>query len=353
MRFSVSAALDTVETRLTLDPALVMAVVDVADVVRATDLDGHVSRPASLLRLGHVIDHLAARLGEGGVVVHPVVDRALLTDPDLPSNERMAVRRWADDGRVEVLDDPADRVLQLAELLGVPVVTGRDYTRLADRYPWLPAGVLTPVAGGLAPRGAPVPPRTAGRLLERLWRCQRPDCPTFGTPYPAQPPPRLAAGVPSCPRHGTRLAAAGVRPPARVMAVRMEGAVRGRFAVREGEPTVVGRSPEVGPPATGVALASWLGAEAMRWVSRSHLRLELHGGAVVVVDTSTNGTVVRTPTGAVVLTAGQPYRLGADDVVELYRGVELAAPGRLRDAAAAGSVMAEAPTVALRRPGDG
>ena len=56
MRFEVSKVLDAIEARLTTDPALARAVVDLSEIVRYADLDG--GRPASSLRLGLVIDAL-------------------------------------------------------------------------------------------------------------------------------------------------------------------------------------------------------------------------------------------------------------------------------------------------------
>lgn len=361
MRFGVSRVLDAIEARLTLDPALARGVVDLAEVVRLVDLDGDTGKPASLLRLGHVVDAYGQHLAEDGVAVFVVASRALLSDLDLTSNERMAVRRWVDDGLAEVLDaespagsgaGQADRVLEVAELLGVPVLSRQMFPEHAERYPWLPTGLLAPYAGGLSTvrAGTPGPPRT--QMLTRLWQCAEPTCPGFGAASPAQPPPRLHAAAPVCPRHGTRLADLGPRPAAKVLAVRVDGAVRGRFVVREGAPVAVGRSP--GPAAAAgaaVELGPLLSDTALRWVSRSHLYLELRGDALVVTDTSTNGTSVRAPAGAVPLTSGQAYGLGDDDVIELYQGVELGRPTRFYGGTAApASVMAEAPTVSIRFP---
>lgn len=351
MRFEVSRVLDAIEARLTLDPALARAVVGLSEVVRLVDLDGDTAKPASLLRLGHVLDALGQHLAEDGVAVYVVADRALLSDLDLTSNERMVVRRWADDGLVEVLADPADRLLEVAELLGVPVLSRSLFSQYADRYPWLPAGLLAPGPGGLATVGAgtPGPPRSP--VLTRVWRCPEPGCPAFGAPSGGQPPPRLPAAAPLCPRHDTRLTDAGPRPPARVLALRIDGAVCGRFVVRPDAPVVVGRAPA--PTATGtvVQLGPLLAEAASRWVSRTHLWLELRDGTLFVTDTSTNGTVVQTPNGAVPLSARTSYPVTNDDVIELYQGVELGAPSRFRGGAARPtSVMAEAPTVAIRLP---
>lgn len=348
MRFAVSSTLDAIEARLELDPMLARGVVDLAEVVRLVDLDHDLAKPASLLRLGHVVDALANHLGEDGVAVYPVVARSVLSDLDLTSNERMVVRRWADDGRVEVLEDPADRVLEVAELLGVPVVSRQRFDDYAERYPWLPNGLLAPGPSGLAPPGHPAPGPARTRVLTRVWTCPEPGCAAFGTATGEQIPPRLVAGAPTCPRHQSRLADAGPRPASRVLAARVDGAIRGRLVVRPDSPAVVGRAPE-----DGFALAPWLGKEAMRWVSRSHLWLELREGGLWVRDTSTNGTIVHTGGGPVRLGAGQVYAVGADDVVELYHGVELARPGRLSGGDVQASVMAEAPTIAIRRPASG
>ena len=349
MRFGVSRVLDAIEARLSTDPLLARAVLDLAEIVRLVDLDGDTGKPATLLRLGHVIDALGRHLGEDGAAVYVVAPRALLSDLDLTSNERMVVRRWADDGRVEVLTEPRDRVPELAAMLAVPLISRQAPTRFAGEYPWLPGATLAPGMHGLGapPGGVRTPSASTAVWLTRLWRCSEPDCVGFAAPGGAQPPPRVRAGVPTCPRHDTRLADVGPRPAARVLAARVDGTVRMRFVVREGSPVVVGRS-----PGEGVALGPWLGEEAMRWISRSHLRLELRGDALVVVDTSTNGTVARTRGGSLRLPPGQAYGIGADDVLELHQGVEIAAPNKFRGSAAeVESVMAEAPTVAMRLRG--
>jgi len=366
VRFEVSRALDAMEQRLTTDITLAQAVVDVAQIVRYADLDG--GRTASLLRLGLVVDALARHLHDGGVLVYPVVDRALTSDLELTSNEKMVLRRWADDGLAELLPQVEDRIVEIADITGLPVVSRDDFARFGAAYPWIsqvPGWLLAPVPGigGAAlisrPSGTPVPrpvsPRA--RVLERSWRCNAFECPLFG---PArvydQPPPRLRGGVPICPVHGQQLQDVGLRPPAVAVAVRVGEAMRGRFAVRASGPTVVGRSPE--DPA-GVRLGPWLDERAAGWVSRSHLVLELQGDALVVTDTSTNGTVVLTRNGPgeppqrIPLSRGQRRRLGQWDTVELTEGVTLGTlPAMLEssDGGADDSVMSEAPTMALRLP---
>jgi hypothetical protein len=376
VRFEISKVLDAIEGRVSTNPALVRAVVDLAETVRFVDLDG--GRPASLLRLGMVIDALGRQLEEDGVPVYVIVPRGLLSDADLTSNERMVIRRWADDGLVEVLSTPGDRLLEVADLLGIPVLSRfRFDPSWGERYPWLhrqPGRLLAPVpaAGGptlVSPVGGDGVPATARRspagerLLARMWRCPEPGCALFGGGQGAfadlapvnrrpsdQPPPTLRTGVPTCPRHDHPLADVGPRPATEVLAVRVDGMVRKRFVVAADQPVVVGRAPE-----RGIMVGQWLSAEARRWVSRSHLRFELRGRDLVVQDLSTNGSGIR-PGGArkesdrVPLPRQQVRVLAPGDIVELYPGVEVghAANWSRGGVADPTSVMADAPTMTMR-----
>ncbi|MFI2646283.1 FHA domain-containing protein [Micromonospora fulviviridis] len=380
MRFEISKVLDAIEGRVCTDPSLARAVVDLAEVIRWQDLDG--GRPASLLRLGMVIDALARQMEEDSVPVYAIVHRALLSDADLTSNERMVVRRWADDGLVEVLDQPGDRMLEVADLLGLPVLSRVRFDGLGGRWPWLgQAGrVLAPVpgaggpvfiahvGGGQSPASGSRSPAGA-KLLARQWRCPEPGCALFGggggggafadlarvDRAPAgQPPPTVRNGVPTCPRHGVRLGDAGPRPRTAVLAVRIGGLVRRRFVLTETQPVLVGRAPD----ATGaVVLGQWLNDEARRWISRNHVRFELRVGEVIVTDTSTNGSGVR-PGGSmaepdrIALAPQQSRVLGEGDLVELYPGVQIGRADEVTSDAkfSPTSVMAEAPTMAMRLP---
>ncbi|HET8661405.1 MAG TPA: FHA domain-containing protein [Micromonosporaceae bacterium] len=346
MRFEVSRVLDAIERQLSTDPVVARGVVDLGEVIRLADLDG--GRPASLLRLGQVIDALARHLGEDGVAVYVVVGRPLLSDAELSSNERMVIRRWADDGLVEALPEAGDRVFEVAELTGLPVLTRRDPGRWLAPKPGSGGAVLVGTAGIGAASQHP--------MLSRLWRCPQPECPAFGRPA-GQPPPRLRAGVPTCPRHGHRLTDAGPRPAAVPMVVRVDGVVRQRFAVTE-RPVVVGREPT---EPDSVRIGPWLNDEQLHWISRSHLVVALTQTGVELTDTSTNGTVVHVRTDpqgqsdphqgdAVRLSRGERRVLGEHDMAELFDGVQLARPGRWRadGPAQPGSVMADAPTMALR-----
>ncbi|WP_433344499.1 FHA domain-containing protein [Micromonospora sp. CA-111912] len=378
MRFEISKVLDAIEGRVCTDPSLARAVLDLAEVIRYQDLDG--GRPANLLRLGMVIDALARDLEEDSVPVYAIVHRALLSDADLTSNERMVVRRWADDGLVEVLDNPGDRMLEVADLLGLPVLSRARFDGVRGRFPWAveqPGRVLAPVPGAGGPvfiahvggGNVPVPgtrSATGAKLLARQWRCPEPGCALFGggggafadlraDRAPAgQPPPTLRGGVPTCPRHGARLGDAGPRPRTEVLAVRVGGLIRRRFVLTEGQSVLVGRAPE---QQGGIVLGQWLNDEARRWISRGHVRFELRVGEVIVTDVSTNGSGIR-PSGSmaepdrIALKPQQSRVLSANDMVELYPGVQIGRADELPTGApfTPTSVMAEAPTMAMRLP---
>jgi hypothetical protein len=381
VRFEVSKVLDAIEARLSTDPALARAVVDLSEIVRYADLDG--GRPASSVRLGLVVDALGQYFAEENVPVYVVSPRSLLSDTDLTSNERMVIRRWADDGKVEVVPVVDDRVFEVAELLGVPVLTRTRGDQFRARRPWIdePGRLLAAVAGeGGIPvlmsrvgRGDPAKPAERSpmgeRLLARVWSCPESNCTSFGSgidtdsPFAdmrtftspvAQPPPALRAGVPSCPRHGAKLKDAGPRPAVEVLSVRIDGVVRKRFVVSTEAPVVVGRAPEGGG---GVMLGQWLSEDARKWISRGHVQFTLRpDGTLTVQDVSTNGSGIR-PAGSgddgerVTLGRNESRPLAPADVVELYAGVNV---GRSKMWATGGvvqpaSVMGEAPTMALRK----
>ena len=355
MRFAVSHVLDAIERRSSTDPLVTGAVASLDEVVHFADFDG--GRRPSVLRLGMVIDALARHLADSTVAVYPVVSRPLLSDIEMTSNERMAVRRWADDGLVEVLPagaPVADRVREISALLGIPAI-GRDKALGDHRLsPAVDGGKVNLTGSGTSGRRATHP---GAGVLGRRWRCPEADCPSFGPHRTgAQPPPRLAGGPPTCPRHGAPLADGGPRPPVRAMVARVNGVVRHRFGLVAGAPVVIGRAPDT---RGGVKLGPYLDDAARRRVSRNHVRLDLSGDGVRATDLSTNGTAVyqRTEpdeTGKrVTLAKEEPYHLREWETIALHEGVEVGPagyrwPGAVETRTA--SVMADAPTIAMQVP---
>jgi hypothetical protein len=311
-----------------------------------------------------VVDALARHLSDDSVVVYPVAGRDLFSDLELTSNEKMVVRRWADDGLAEAVPEPDERALEVAELAGLPLVSRRDYGPYRGRFPGIvgTARLLAPVpgAGGAAlttAGGVPVAvPAGSHPVSHRRWRCPESGCASFGaSDTGVQPPVSLRHGRPTCPRHGHPLGDVGPAPQAVAVVVVVQGTGRHRFVVREDRPIVVGRNPDE----PGVSLGALLDEHSAPLVSRNHLRLEVVGGSLVVVDTSTNGTAVlcRSGVGAppdrIRLTRGGRRTLREWDTVELHSGVELASARNWRGsgvAAGTSSTLAEAPTMAMRLP---
>jgi FHA domain len=357
VRFEVSKVLDAIERRLSIDPAVAAGVVDLTEITRLGDLDG--GRPANLLRLGLVVDALGQRLGDNSAATYVVADRALMSDTELTSNERMVIRRWSDDGLIEVL--PAGtpvvpRVREISALTGMAMIT-----RVGGGSP---AYAPVPSPGGInliAHAGQlPVPPTRPNPVLGRQWTCPEFECSSFGqSRVVGQPPPAIRNGIPTCPRHGKRLTDAGPRAVMWPMVVRVDGLVRHRFAVAAGGSVMIGRAPE---GSDVVAVGPFLDEAGIRWVSRNHARLELRDDGLRIADTSTNGTTLVRRTGPTEppvtekLAKGQRKQMGEWDVVVLYEGVEIGRADRLparSPAVTPSSVMADAPTQALRisRPG--
>lgn len=400
MRFEVSRVMDTIEQRLTTDATLAQAVVDLAEVARFVELDG--GRGINLLRIGMVIDALGRYLHDGGALLYPIAGRELLGDGELTSKERMVLGRWADDGLIEVTPQVTDRVFEVAELAGLAVIGRRNPIDAAARYPWLrdvPHRSLTlrPLGGGAllidgtggtgavvltasgdvrsaadggalrrnrvwAPARPPVPSGLGAALLARVWRCGEFSCPAFGDERRIGPPvPRMRSGVPLCPRHEQPLKDMGGRAPWVALSVVVDGLGRRHFAITPRRPVVIGRSPD---DPDDIQLGPWLEGAAKSWVSRNHVRLELRERALMATDISTNGTTMLLRSGPeaaperIRLVRNEPRPLGEWDTVELYTGVEVcrSAPPLPDEAAPEvepSSVLADAPTVALRLPSFG
>ena len=110
----------------------------------------------------------------------------------------------------------------------------------------------------------------------------------------------------------------------------------------------------------GITIGNWLSDESTRRVSRNHVRLELRDGMILVTDVSTNGAAVLARTGSSVpprevdLHRGEPKAMGEWDEVELYPEVTVGRadrpPSTVAKGGAPNSVMADAPTIALRLP---
>ncbi|MFC7546937.1 FHA domain-containing protein [Plantactinospora sp. GCM10030261] len=357
-----------VEDHLTLDIEAVDFAVDMSNVVRNRALPG--DRPADLRRFLGLVRAVVRYTRDESAQVYAVADASLLSLRELTNQERTTLHRWRDAGLIQVRDVADDRLLELADLAGVPVISDDRFLDAYRTYPWIAGSrdrffraTAAPDEGGvrLEPRTMSIPPdwqisrkeeesrllavgmydRRHGtgaraQLLTRRWRCPEDDCPIFGADAPAnQPPPVFRQGTVRCPTHQRPLTDVGPRPAQKQFKLRVDGVVKARFMLVAGTPSVVGRAP-TGP---GLALArEWLDERAHGRISREHVELAWDGTRISIRDLSRNGTWVRRDQGADAgrrLPSGgrspkdrSAWTLRAGEVIVLCDGVELVASGR-------------------------
>ncbi|MFF7456789.1 FHA domain-containing protein [Kitasatospora sp. NPDC008115] len=352
--------------------------VELSNVVRRTDFGG--SAPRSLHRLALVVDALVRLTGDREVAVYCVADRSLLGGrrefEDAADARTLA--RWVAEGLVEEVPDADERVLEIAGMTGIQVVTADHYDDHRIEHPWIQGNTwqfLRPEAAGrgvvrLVPldmgyrTGAEISKKmelsalkkqgllTAGRqplveVVGRAWRCPDTRCGLYSVRRGGRVMlPRMRRGVPTCELHGTPLLDDGARPGAAQVKVVLDGACVARYTLDEGTRTAVGRAP--GAAEDGIALLGLLPAERAALVSRRHLTVSVRGGAVTVRDTSTYGSRMRAagrrghlgPWERLPPGADRPFRPG--DEVELTPGLVLTRSGRRFPAELAGAWQSEA-----------
>ncbi|MFE2408336.1 hypothetical protein ACFXDE_08335 [Kitasatospora sp. NPDC059408] len=319
------------EQFLTLDPASADFVVDVSNVVRDDALLS--ARKADLERLTALCRALASHVGDHTLQIYAVVDDSLLTDSYLTRAERAQLHDWVEAGLMEPRTVADDRLIEIADLSGVSVVSDDGFVEFHRRYPWISGNrdrfvKPVPLPGGrvgIVRRVMPVPEDwqitrkeeerlllSAGMLdrrtgsgprrefLERLWRCPERGCRLFegGRRTGAgQALPRHDRGRAVCPTHRLPLIDRGPRPSQVEVKIHVNDEVQTRVVVVAGHDVVVGRDPVARKGQRAVLIGPWLTGAATHLVSRSHVRLACHDGVLEAHDTSTNGCRVRSADG--------------------------------------------------------
>ncbi|MFI1366108.1 hypothetical protein [Streptomyces griseochromogenes] len=346
--------------RLTSDASLADFVVDVANVVRERTLGG--DRGADLGRFLALLDGLVAFTGDATTQVYAVCDRSLLSDGRLTREERQTLAEWHRAGLLSVWEVADHRIIEAAEATRAQVVTYDGFVDFHRRHPWLygnrdrfvepypgPGGAVSVrrrimpepddwqmsrkeeesalLAAGMYDRRDGTGPRTA--LLLRRWRCPEPDCAAFGpAAHGALPRRQGRTGRVVCPEHLRELTDLGPRPRQMQLKVRVDGTVRHRFLLTEGQDLVVGRHPRAEP---GERLAAWLPerSPSLEWISRDHVLLRISGGNLLVSDVSSNGTWLRLPDGQTHRVPRGAFRsVGRRHVVLLHDTVQLEVSGK-------------------------
>jgi hypothetical protein len=349
--------------RLTTDIQVADLVVDVSNTAWSRTADGGSFEPR-LGRVAEAIEAYAHWASDPDLLVYAVADWSLARrNSKLAEKERLQLLHWYNEGRLEIHDCADKRILEVASLTGIRVMSADLFRDFRIEHPWIEGNQdrfvkAVPSVGGaltiemrdmeyfaadasiwmekneLKGQGLLRPARGRPRrdVLGRLWCCPQEGCRWFGTIRGAtQPVPRFVNGRVVCPLHPKHeLIDVGPRVAAVQVKVKSHGEVKDRFLVAEGQPVEVGRNPTPG----GYSVARWLDAEAAVRVSRSHLVLALGNGALRVQDISANGTRVQTvahgrePAASRELARGQSCMLGLGDEIFLEGGVSLVRSGR-------------------------
>ncbi|MEV0575730.1 FHA domain-containing protein [Streptomyces sp. NPDC050392] len=349
------------ENHLTTDFSEACFLVDLSNVVRNRGLGEPGLR--SLRRLQLVLDAAKELARDPDIRLYLVADASLrlggrrdFTDP---ADIRL-LGRWVREGLVEELPDADERLLELCEYTGIPVITGDRFRGERLDRPWLQGNTddfLEPVpARDGTVRLVPVDMGVASALdismkmeedalkkmgllkgrsprfdvVNRNWRCEDRRCSLYDTRKgSAALLPRIIAGVPHCQSHGGRLLDDGPRTATVQLKLLVEGDVKARFTLEDGSTVAVGRAPGEG----GIGLLGLLPEQSTAGLSRIHVELRVNGGIVQARDRSTYGTRWRSTAGKSgpgpwhpLGTAERPYR-GGDELL-LVEGVVLSRSGR-------------------------
>lgn len=278
--------------------------VDLSNVARMSDPPG-----PGLHQLARVIDALVTQDDDPEVSVYLVADKSLPNALARPDGR--TVRAWAGQGHVELLGDADERLLELAELTGLSVISRDRYRDHRDLHPWLQGNTTQFLEPFVDNKGRMVVRSvnlgrlgdtemsgyaekallkkqgllSRGDVLDRTWRCPVPSC----TLYDASRGrfvllPRIIAGEPTCEIHSKVLADEGPRQSVVPMKLVVDGRCAHRFVVQAGNDVVVGRE--------FVEVFAGVDAAEAAKVSRNHLALSYEGGKLTVRDASTHGTAI-------------------------------------------------------------
>ncbi|MDA2810269.1 hypothetical protein O4J56_06420 [Nocardiopsis sp. RSe5-2] len=351
-----------VERHLSRSAQTADALVDLSNVVRQQNIGPPGER--CLKRLELVIEALAGLIGDRGATVYCVADESLARAahefPDGGDVKRL--RSWIGQGLVEELPDADERLLDLAEMTAVPVITRDGFAGHRISHPFIqgnteqflrpvPApgrtvaleardmGVKTPEEisrkgeeDDLKPlgllQGSHRKPRTD--IVGRHWRCPEHRCSLYDRRKGSSVMlPRLRRGRPICQLHRVELRDDGPRTGIAQLKLLVDGECVERFTLDVDTSVVVGRLPGDG----GIALHSLVPERLLPKMSRKHLEatvdkdtlrlrnLGRHGSRIWRPEPRPEGTWK--PLSGTKGTAMRPQ-----DLVEIVPGVHLGRSGR-------------------------
>ncbi|MGW4692072.1 SAV_2336 N-terminal domain-related protein [Kitasatospora cineracea] len=223
--------LDRVQDAFTTAPGAADALLDLFGLIR--------TGPADLVEQVYaILQALITHRGDPATGLHAVVDPAVLDalrGPDLA-----AVRDWIDNDLIETAEPHGDRLLELATILDVPVISP---VPLPSGHPlslWVTRLVPHLEADGTV-RLQPQPPATPrpafadfGYLLQRNWRCPTEGCTRYAPAFEPPPLPSIEGLDIVCTEHRTRLTPTSPRPAVAHFKAVTERFCSAQFSVEEG-----------------------------------------------------------------------------------------------------------------------
>lgn len=223
--------LDRVQAAFTTAPGAADALLDLFGLIR--------TGPADLVEQVYaILQALITHRGDPATGLHAVVDPAVLDalrGPDLA-----AVRDWIDNDLIETAEPHGDRLLELATILDVPVISPLPFPSGHPLSLWVTRLVPHPEADGTV-RLQPQPPATRrpafadfGYLLQRNWRCPTEGCTRYAPAFEPPPLPSIEGLDIVCTEHRTRLTPTGPRPAVAHFKAVTERFCSAQFSVEEG-----------------------------------------------------------------------------------------------------------------------
>ncbi|MFJ8621320.1 FHA domain-containing protein [Kitasatospora sp. NPDC093550] len=287
---------------------------DLSNVVRATELGGAGERSLERLRL--VLAALREWTGDREVTVHAIADDSLMRpdrDRDFPDPaEGALLRAWRDRGLIAAIAKADPDLLDHAKVLGTRVISADLFRGHRGEHPWIQGDrehFLEPLRGPdgsvrLVPRDMRVfadrevsrererdglkarnlldfRGRPRSEVLERSWRCPRTPC---------NPSPALRSGKVVCRVHGTLLTDLGPRRPRLQLKILVDGVCRAWENLTEDD----GREFTLGRAHLARIEERHLSDDRRGRVSRQHLVLLSSRGSLKVLDTSSAHSRIRT-----------------------------------------------------------
>ncbi|MGW1084742.1 hypothetical protein, partial [Kitasatospora sp. NPDC002522] len=301
-----TAQLPPIDAQLRLIEGSFLAATESADFL--LDLPNILTEIAPRDRIAYlyqVVRALIERTGDPTLAIRAVTDRS--TRHRIPRRDAQIVDGWIARGLVEVSDLADERLIELAELLAVPIISADRFLDHRRDHEWVshptsrllrptvrPDGTVElathrpdPSASAASAVLPPAPSPHLGRLTRSYWECPDTTCTLYTPRHGTTRLPRLHQDMPTCEDHGLELRDAGPRPPATLLKVLADGVCVAQLTYQQGTGITIGRGAAADLDLAGLATSRG------DMISRSHLVLTSPDGRLLVRSNGINGSGFR------------------------------------------------------------